>query len=299
MVACITEEDGHGTLVVHRVRLLMSVLGLRRTVRSALGTTASLAAAGTALAAAPVLGAAGLLGVPRGGASRVGAAAADLTGAVVGGSLGLARVAAVAGVRSVGTLVTGADPVPSGHLRDLAAAAHGLVEPPADRHTHRVWADHDRLQVELATEPTPAARRNLRRQLERLEGVEWAAVNDVVGRVMVAFDERRVRPDDLVGVVTAVERVRGGPAHGPRSDHPADLEPMLAALAEAAIDTAAVGVAVAARFLPVPALSRHVTVAVVLLDSQTWLKERLSRRIGPLGTELAFDAIGALLHALT
>ncbi|WP_369135672.1 HAD-IC family P-type ATPase [Modestobacter sp. I12A-02662] len=277
----------------------MSVLGLRRAARSALGATASLAATGTALAAAPVLGAAGLLGVPPGGSSRVGAAAADLTGAVLGGTLGLARVATVAGVRSVGTLVTGADPVPSGHLRDLAAAVHGLVEPPADRRTHRVWADRDRIQVELATEPTPGARRNLRRQLERLEGVEWAAVNDVVGRVMVAFDERRVRPADLVGVVTAVERVRGGPAHGPRSDHPADLEPMIAALAEAAVDTVAMGVAVAAKFLPVPALSRHATVAVVLLDSQTWLKDRMSRRIGPLGTELALDATGALLHALT
>src|SRR4029079_8494590 len=76
-------------------------------------------------------------------------------------------------------------------------------------------------------------------------------------------------------------------------------EPVLAALVTAAVDTAAVGVAFAGRHLPVPALHRHGTLAVALLDSQEWIKTRLADRIGPVGTDLVFTGTSALLHALT
>src|SRR5688572_2900320 len=106
-----------------------------------------------------------------------------------------AHSAAATGPRAVGTLLTGADPLPDGHLHDLHDAARGMVEPPPARHTRRVWADRGRVQVELLApdaQETPEVRSALRRHLERLEGVEWATVNDVVGRVLVAFDEGRV-----------------------------------------------------------------------------------------------------------
>ena len=223
------------------------------------------------------------------------------------GSLHLARTAAVSGVRVVGTVVTGADPLPDGHVRGIVDVARGMVEPPLARHTRRIWSDHVRgrghVQVEIAAPPAegrPEVRRALRRHLERLEGVEWATVNDVVGRVLVAFDDRRVTAEDVVGVVTAVEQARGGKQVFPqREDHPADLEPFLAAVVTAAIDTAAVGVAAAARTLPVPALSRHATLAIALLDSQQWIKDGLESRIGPIGTDLVFSGTSALLHALT
>ncbi|TFV52450.1 cation-translocating P-type ATPase, partial [Geodermatophilus sp. DF01-2] len=211
--------------------------------------------------------------------------------------------AAVAGTRTVGTLVTGADPLPDGRLRGLADAARGMVEPPPERHTRRLWADRGRVQVELcapAAEGTPEVRRALRRHLERLEGVEWAAVNDVVGRVLVAFDERQVTPADLVGAVTAIEQARGGTGLSPEQpDHPADLEPLMAAAVAAAVDLAAVGVACVAKVLPVPALSRHATLAVALLDSQTRLRQALAGRVGPVGADLAITSLSALLHALT
>src|SRR3712207_8029506 len=43
------------------------------------------------------------------------------------------------------------------------------------------------------------------------------------------------------------------------------------------------------KLSPVPALTRHATLAVALLESQTWLKRELYRRVGPTGTELAFS----------
>ncbi|SOC50289.1 cation-transporting ATPase I [Blastococcus aggregatus] len=261
-----------------------------------LATDVARLAAGTAVlaAAVPVVVGAGLLGET---ASLTKSAAR----AGVHGSLHLARGAAVHTTRAVGTLVTGADPIPGGHLHDLVDAAKGMVEPPSARHTRRVYRDRDHLQIELsADDETPGAKQSLRRHLERLEGVQWATVNDVLGRVLVAVDSRRVGVEDVVGVVTEVEQARGGTGVFPqRPDHPADLEPLLAAVAAAAVDTAAVGVAALGKLLPIPALTRHATLLMALLDTQHWLKEAVSDRIGPVGTELAFEGTGALLHSLT
>ena len=218
-------------------------------------------------------------------------AAARTTGAV-----------ALAGVQAAGGLVTGVD-VADGDLERLAEAGKAMFEPPRARRSRRVWVSRGRAHLELATgalDGGPAVRRALRRQLERLDGVEWAAVNDAVGRVLVTFDERRVRVDDVVEVITAIEQARGGTQVFPLSaDHPADLEPLVAALVTVAVDTVGIGVAYAGRVLPVPRLSRHATLALALLDSQQWVKKALVARIGTTGTELAFASASALLHALT
>src|SRR6185436_18327086 len=106
--------------------------------------------------------------------------------------------------------------------------------------------------------------------------------------------------EDVVGVVTAVEQARGGKQVFPQhEDHPADLEPLLAALIDAGIDVAAVGVALTARYLPIPALSRHATLLIAVLDTQDWIKNALTRRIGTIGTDLVFTGTSALLHSLT
>ena len=116
-----------------------------------------------------------------------------------------------------------------------------MFEPPDARRSRRVWVSRGRAHLELATpavEGGPSVRRALRRQLERLDGVEWAAVNDAVGRVLVTFDERRVRVDDVVDVIAAIEQARGGTQVFPLNpDHPADLEPLVAALVTVAVDT--------------------------------------------------------------
>ncbi|MGY1709168.1 HAD-IC family P-type ATPase [Geodermatophilus sp. SYSU D00758] len=260
-----------------------------RGLRSAARDAVLLGVGAASLAAAPVVSGAGLLTGTTTRAAR--------------GTLHVAHRATVAGTRAVGTLVTGADPLPNGHLHDLLDAARGMVESPTTRHTRRVWADRDRVQVEIAEpadEQPDEARRSLLRHLERLEGVQWATVNDVVGRVLVAVDTKRVGLEDVVGVVTEIEQARGGTGVFPqRPDHPADLEPLLAALVAAGIDLASVGVSLAGRYLPIPPLPRHVTLLTALLDTQQWLKRGLAHRIGPIGTDLVFAGTSALLHALT
>ncbi len=274
----------------------MTLLARLGAARRAASEATHLAVDVAVLAAVPVAVGAGLLG----GAAGL---TRDVARAGISGSVELTRRAVVHGTRAVGTVVTGADPLPGGHLRDLVGTARGMLEPPDSRHTRRVWGDRDRIQIEVeapADEEPAEARRSLRRHLERLEGVEWATVNDVLGRVLVAVDTRRIGVDDVIGVVTEVEQARGGTHVFPqRPDHPADLEPLLAATLSVVIDTAALGVSTAARYLPLPALSRHATLAMAVLDSQQWLKRALSSRVGPVGTDLAFEATSALLYSLT
>ena len=281
----------------------MSILGHVPVVHGAVGAALRLTVAGAAVATAPAVLAAGLVGPTSRVAGRALRGAVEVTGAVAAGSAELARAAAVTGARAAGTVITGSDPMPGGSPRGLVEVAKGMLEPPLARRTRRVWADRGRAHVEIgapAAEERGEVRSALRRQLERLEGVEWATVNDAVGRVLVAFDARRVGLEDVVGVVTAVEQARGGRQVFPqRPDHPGDLEPFLAAVADAAVDVAAVGVALVAKYSPVPALSRHATLAVALLDSQRWVKDRMVARIGPVGTGLALSGTSALLHALT
>ena len=158
-------------------------------------------ATGTAVlaAAVPVVVGAGLLG-------ETASLTRSVARAGLNGSKHLARGAAVHTTRAVGTLVTGADPIPGGHLHELVDAAKGMVEPPSARSTRRVYRDKDHLQIELAADDgTPDATAALRRHLERLEGVHWATVNDVLGRVLVAVVSRRVGIEDVGGVFIEIE----------------------------------------------------------------------------------------------
>src|SRR5512133_1422991 len=144
---------------------------LRRIAASgrAAGSAAGLISAGAGLAVAPVVLTAGLLSEPTRAAARIARAGVDATAAVAGGSVRLARSAAETGTRAVGTLVTGANPIPDGHVRSIGRVVLGMFEPPSARHTPRVSAEHGHVSVEVAgpdAEVRPEVRRALRRHLE-------------------------------------------------------------------------------------------------------------------------------------
>jgi cation-transporting ATPase I len=281
----------------------MALLRPSALVRRAADGAVHVAAAGAGLAAGSAVLTAGLVVESTRAGARAARAAAATTVAAAAKSAELAKDVGVGSVRIAGTLVPGSDRVADGSMGRLAGVARGMFEPPQARHSRRVWAAGGRTHVELAAptlEGGPEVEQALRRHLERLEGVEWAAVNNVVGRVRVAFDDKRISVEDLVGVVTRIERARGGRQVFPqRDEHPADLEPLLAAVVTAAVDTAATGMAYGGKALAVPALTRHATLVLALLDSQQWIRQGLTDRIGPIGTDLVFTGMSALLHALT
>ena len=237
----------------------MGLPGPGRLARLAAGTALHVAATGVGLAAGTAALAGSLVAPP----VRQARATA---GAVAESAVYTATVLAKAGARAAGAVITGVDDATDGNLERLTEAGKAMFEPPDARRSRRVWVSRGRAHLELAApavEGGPSVRRALRRQLERLDGVEWAAVNDAVGRVLVTFDDRRVRVDDVVEVITAIEQARGGTQVFPfNPDHPADLEPLVAALVTVAVDTVGIGVAYAGRVLPVPRLTRHATLAL-------------------------------------
>ena len=274
----------------------MGLPGPGRLARLAAGTALHVTATGIGLAAGTASLAGSLVAPPVRHARAT-------AGAVAESAVYTATVLAKAGARAAGAVVTGVDDATDGNLERLTEAGKAMFEPPAARRSRRVWVSRGRAHLELAAPAVaggPSVRRALRRQLERLDGVEWAAVNDAVGRVLVTFDERRVRVDDVVEVIAAIEQARGGTQVFPLNpEHPADLEPLVAALVTLAVDTVGIGVAYAGRVLPVPRLTRHATLALAVLDSQQWIRKALVARIGTTGTDLTFTGASALLHALT
>jgi cation-transporting ATPase I len=232
--------------------------------------------------------------------SRVVSAAAITTGTMLAVSTRISYGAAIGGVRSAGRVLTGSDRIADGDLPRLAEVAKAMFEPAHARRTRRVWTTRGRAHVELAAGilHAPAeVRRKLLYDIERLGGVEWAAVNDVVGRVVVAFDPERISVDKVVCAVAAFEQARGvEQIFAPRDEHPADLEPLVAAGVAFVIDVAAVGLAFAGKVLPVPALTRHATAVLPLLDTVPGVRRALSARFGTIGADLVFTGVGALLH---
>src|SRR4051794_23081247 len=113
----------------------MALLRRIRRIRAAAGAAGRLAATGAVLAAAPALAAPGLLGDPARAAGRLARAGRDVAAAGAGGSLQVVRSAAETGTRAVGTVVTGAAPIPDGHVRSIARTALGMLEPPRERQT--------------------------------------------------------------------------------------------------------------------------------------------------------------------
>lgn len=274
-----------------------------RLAGTAAGAALQLTATAAGVAAFSAAAGASLLA----GSARVGTRAvrtvSSTTATAVVGCTRAATTVAAGGVRVAGTALTGSDPLGEDGLGRFTRAARGMFEPPEARCTRRVWASGGHAHLELpapAVHGGPELRTALYRHLERLEGVDWAAVNEVVGRVLVAFDHRRISVDELVGVVTAIEQARGGRRVFPqRAEHPADLEPVIAAAVTLLIDSAAAGVAFTGKVLPVPALTRHATAVLALLDTQPRVAQALADRIGPVGTDLAFTGLSALLHMLT
>jgi cation-transporting ATPase I len=231
-----------------------------------------------------------------GTAQQLTAAAAAISSVPALAAAEVVADSAQAGVRVARTTMTAA----TSGAAVVVRVASGMVKPP-QRQSRRVWSGGGRVHVELAASALQgrlAAHRALLKQLEGLDGVDWATVNEIVGRVLVAFDERRITVGDVVAVVNAVERTQGGRQGLPeRREHPGDLEPLLAAVITTLIDSAAIGVALAGRALGVPALTRHATVALSVLDAVPQTRRALTARLGAIGTDLAFAGVSALLHA--
>ena len=81
-----------------------------------------------------------------------------------------------------------------------------LLRLPGRRH-RRVASSAGVLHIEVRAGRRPGSEAMLRRlhkELAAAQGVNWAEVDGILGRVVVSFDDDAIEPDDIVDMVTAV-----------------------------------------------------------------------------------------------
>jgi cation-transporting ATPase I len=104
------------------------------------------------------------------------------------------------------------------------AAARQLLRAPGRAH-RRTWVGNGRAHIEVRAVHRGDGRllaRRVERDLQALEGVDWAEVNAVLGRVVAAFDGDVTTVDALVATVEAAEAAARRPGVRRVDEHTVD-----------------------------------------------------------------------------
>ncbi|MBZ4319487.1 cation-translocating P-type ATPase [Streptomyces huiliensis] len=187
----------------------------------------------------------------------------------------------------------------------FAEAAAALAEGGRERTRRRVWTSGGRTHVEVRGLGRGARHDRLAAALctalHRLEGVNWAEVNAVLGHLVIDADEDAVDAADLLELVDRIEEEHfgAGPfdSHAPRPP----FDPVPATLARVALAADCVGLvcATARRLSPLPALPPALRLPVVLAETQPRLRRLLEDRLGREHADVLLAASNAAAHAFT
>ncbi len=186
--------------------------------------------------------------------------------------------------------------------RQVAAARRELRGP--GRAHRRTWVGNGRAHIEVRAVHRPDGKslaRQLERRLEALDGVDWAKVNAVLGRVVVAFDEDANPLESLLGVVETAEEAHDvAQERFPRDRPPlpGDSEPLLRNLTALGADTVGLGVSVFGQLLRATPIPGELASVIALADSQPRVRHLLESRVGHPATDLGFALAGAAAQAL-
>ncbi len=137
--------------------------------------------------------------------------------------------------------------------------------------------------------------------IERLDGVEWAEVDAVVGRLVVVFDPAAIDADDLIGTLETVEELHDvADERFPhdRPDHPADRTPIHLNVFGIAADVAGLGYATAAQALHVIRLPGEIPGLVSVADNAPRVRRFLEGRLGPPTADVVMSTTNAAAQAL-
>ena len=146
-------------------------------------------------------------------------------------------------------------------------------------------------------------RRRVERALESVEGVDWARVNPVIGRVVVVFDpDDGPSVDDLVDIVDGVE-VAGQLADErfphDRPEHPGDIEPLRRNAIAIGADVLGLGVSTFGQLLRLGPFPVEIAAVVALAENEPRVRQVLERRVGVTATDLGLGLAGALAQGLS
>jgi cation-transporting ATPase I len=137
--------------------------------------------------------------------------------------------------------------------------------------------------------------------LTRLPGVHWAEVNAILGRVVVAFDDRQVGVDDLIEVIEGAEEAYGVAAErfpDDRPEHPADVQALQRQMYAIGAEIAGLGLGLAGRAIRANPLLSEVASVVSLVDATPSVRRRLESRFGHAATDLSLAVGNAVAQGL-
>ena len=193
----------------------------------------------------------------------------------------------------------------------LAAIAGRLPISPGRRQRRR-WVGNGRAHIEVRgihrPENHPAAR-GLEAALAEVDGVQWAQVNTVAGRVVVAFDGDQVGVDEICDVIEGVEDAHDlSDERFPhdRPDHPADSEPIQRQLYAIGADLGGLGLGLAGQlvFGQFGRLARRnpligeTASLLSLIESTPLLRRPIEGRLGRAATDLSLAVGNAVAQGL-
>jgi cation-transporting P-type ATPase I len=167
-----------------------------------------------------------------------------------------------------------------------------------------VSSDGRRAHIEVrgANLPNRAALvRDVERALTRLDGVDWAEVDAIVGRVVVAFHPESVSADDLVAALETVEDAHDAAGERfphDRPDHPADREPIQRNVFAIAASVGGVGVATGMRALRFARIPAEIAGVGSIAESQPRVRRFVENRLGRPATDATLVTVNALAQAL-
>jgi cation-transporting ATPase I len=174
------------------------------------------------------------------------------------------------------------------------------------RHHRRVAVHPDggRAHIELRGAHRPDGHRiaaAAKEAVEDIDGVEWAEVDGIVGRIIVVFDPESISAEDLVETIETVEEAHDALDERfphDRPDHPADREPIQRHLIAIGADVAALGLATTLQVVNGIGIPTEIPGAIAFVDTQPRVRRLLESKIGRPGTDVTVAVSSAVAQGL-
>ncbi len=161
---------------------------------------------------------------------------------------------------------------------------------------------HAHIEMRGADRPEHAALvADAKAAIERLDRVERAEVDAVVGRLIVVFDPAAIDADDLIESLETVEELHDvADERFPhdRADHPADRMPNHLNVFGIAADVAGLGYATAAQALHFMRLPAEIPGLVSVADNAPRVRRFLEGGLGPPTADVVMTTTNAAAQAL-
>ena len=173
------------------------------------------------------------------------------------------------------------------------------------RRRRRLWVGAGKAHIEVRGVHDPARKllvRDVERALHALPGVQWAQVNAVAGRVIVAFDPEGPSTEDLLGVIEGVEEahdVHNGRFSHERPDHPGDIEPIRRQGIAIGADVVALSGGVLGQLLRAAPIPAELGSLVAFAENEPRFRRFLEQHLGVALTDLGLGVTSAFVQSLS